>query len=104
MHSVDEPPERGHPSSLYAASSWKDGAKGTNGNSSGVCVSGQDFKRQLEDQIAMAQHGNRGLEAALQLICDRVLDAQDCCDWVREVSVQDLHRVGHVGGVDRPDR
>lgn len=98
LHSVDEPLERGYPSTLYAAASWKDGDRGTNGNGSDVCVSGQDFKRQLRDQIAVAQNGNRGLEAALQLICERVLDVQDCWDRVREVSIQGLYRVTDMLG------
>lgn len=106
IHSVDEPLERGCPSSFYATSSRKDSARSTDGNGSGVGASGQvlDFNRQLREHITVAQHGNRGLEAALQLICERVLDVQDCCDRVREVSVQDLHHGSHVGGGDRPNR
>lgn len=104
VHSVGEPLEGGCPSSLYAALSWKDSDRGTNGNGSDACASGKDFKKQLKDQIAVAQHGNRGLEAALHLICERVLDVQDCWDRIREVSIQRLHRASHVEVADRPNR
>lgn len=86
---IDEPlGEGGYPAALHDEFALRQSGNGvtneSNGGGSSACANGEDFKSQLRVQIAVAQHGNRGLETALNLLCERVLD-------VEEVSNQRLH-------------
>ena len=86
---IDEP--------LGGGGSLRQNDDGVANNSSGgstVGAIGEDFKSQLEAQITVAKYGNRGLEAALNLICERVLD-------VEKVSEQSLHAIYFFEAVDR---
>lgn len=46
----------------------------------------QDFQRNLQEQVAAAQQGHKGLENALHLICERLLDLEGCWKSIRKVS------------------
>ncbi|CAM9246796.1 unnamed protein product [Ectocarpus sp. 8 AP-2014] len=43
----------------------------------------EHLKAQLESQVQAAQHGHRGLESALHLMCERLLDLEDCWQQAR---------------------
>ncbi|CAN0256565.1 unnamed protein product, partial [Ectocarpus sp. 12 AP-2014] len=43
----------------------------------------EHLKAQLESQVQAAQHGHRGLESALHLVCERLLDLEDCWQQAR---------------------
>lgn len=46
----------------------------------------QDMQRQLREQVAAAKHGHRGLETALHLMCERLLDLENKWEEMQEVS------------------
>lgn len=60
----------------------------TTGTSTGGTRRRQDFQHQLREQVAAAQHGHRGLEAALSLMCERLLDLEECWGRVQEVRLR----------------
>lgn len=65
-------------------------------SSKSSCSSGgnrrEHFKAQLESQVHAVQHGHRGLESALHLMCERLLDLEDCWQQAREVSCWSCNR------------
>ncbi|CAM9591773.1 unnamed protein product [Ectocarpus sp. 4 AP-2014] len=56
----------------------------SNNSCSSVGNRREHLKAQLESQVQAAQHGHRGLDSALHLMCERLLDLEDCWQQARE--------------------
>lgn len=54
----------------------------------------QAFQSQLKEQVTAARHGHRGLETALNLICERMLTLEDCWEMIMEVRARQSHDHG----------
>lgn len=54
----------------------------------------QDFQTHLKEKFSAAQQGQRGLEAAFELVCDRVMSLED--DWERLEKVRSVLEIKRV--------
>ena len=67
--------------------SVSDGTSTARPASHGVAGGASVFQAEL---LAQVQTGHRGLEAALQLLCERLLDVEGCWERTQEVSLNSL--------------
>lgn len=54
----------------------------------------QAFHGQLKEQVTAARHGHRGLDNALDLLCERMLTLEDCLENIMGVRVRQAHDQG----------
>lgn len=73
---------------VMSARSSSRSCSGRRSSSSSTTGSRQDFQHQLREQVAAAQHGHRGLETALSLMCERLLDLEECWGGIQEVRIR----------------